>query len=219
MQFIYQSLDQEALCHLKEHLSYIPIKKNFRFAPQIQYPNHVIFSISGAFAIIKSSLKGREKVLYILGANEMLSTFPLSMSDHTEYCKSLIDGEIAIISQHEFQNLLLNFPLAALNLIAYQEKVQSRLKRQIKNFNLPIKDRLLARLWKLAYDFGISSKDDWLTIQIPLSMQILADFIGSNRETISRLMHELQDAGYIRIQQKYISIHLANASAYLKTIK
>lgn len=219
MQFVCQSLTQDAIKKFQQHLTYIPIKKNFRFAPQIQYPNHVIFSTAGAFAIIKSSLKGREKVLYILGANEMLSTYPLSTSDHTEYSKSLIDGEIALIPQDIFQQFLLDFPLSALNLIAYQEKVQSRLKRQIKNFNLPIKDRLLARLWKLAYDFGSTSKNDWLTIQIPLSMQILADFIGSNRETISRLMHELEDEGYIQIQQKYISIHLDHTSAYLKTIK
>lgn len=219
MQFISQELNQVALKKLEQHLTFIPIKKNFRFAPQIQYPNHVIFSISGAFAIIKSSLKGREKILYILGQNEMLSTFPLSQSEHSEYCKALIEGEIAIIQQDTFRQFLIDFPLAAINLLTYQEKVQSRLKRQIKNFNLPIKDRLLARLWKLAYDFGSEKKDDWLTIQIPLSMQILADFIGSNRETISRLMHELEDEGYIQIQQKLISIHLDLASAYLKKIK
>lgn len=219
MLFIFQSLDASVYQSLHQHMNFIPIKKNTRFAAKIQYPNHLVFSTSGAFTIIKSSLKGREKILYILGADEMLSTYPLSTSDHTEYCKALIDGEIAIIEQNIFRQFLLDQPLAALNMITYQEKVQSRLKRQIKNFNLPIKDRLLARLWKLAYDFGTTSHDSWLTIQIPLSMQTLADFIGSNRETISRLMHELEKEGYIQIQQKYISIHLAHASAYLKKIK
>lgn len=219
MQFISHELDSAIATKLHQHLTFISIKKNFRFAPQIQYPNHVIFSTAGAFAIIKSSLKGREKILYILGRNEMLSTFPLSKSDHTEYCKSLIDGEIAIISEETLRHFFIEFPLAALNMMAYQEKVTSRLKRQIKNFNLPIKDRLLARLWKLAHDFGTTSFDGWITIQIPLSMQILADFIGSNRETISRLMHELIADEYIQIQQKYISIHLQRASEYLKTIK
>lgn len=219
MLFIFQSLNPIASQKFNQHVTFIPIKKNFRFAPQIQYPNHVIFSCSGAFAVIKSSLKGREKILYILGEDEMLSTFPLSTSEHNEYCKALIDGEIAIIEQGAFRQFLIDFPLAALNLITYQEKVQSRLKRQIKNFNLPIKDRLLARLWKLAYDFGSDKQENWLTIQVPLSMQILADFIGSNRETISRLMHELENEGYIQIQQKYISIHLDLASAYLKNIK
>lgn len=219
MLFLFQSLDARAQQYLQPYITFLPIKKNTRFATNMQYPGHLVFSTIGAFAIIKSSLKGREKILYILGADEMLSTFPLSTSEHTEYCKALIDGEIVLIEQTAFRNFLLDFPLAALNLITYQEKVQSRLKRQIKNFNLPIKDRLLARLWKLAYDFGTTSKDSWLTIQIPLSMQTLADFIGSNRETISRLMHELEDEGYLLIQQKYISIHLAHASAYLKTIK
>lgn len=219
MQFITQFLDKETNDLFQSYARIITLKKNTRFCPKLHYADDVIFSINGAFSIIKSSLKGREKILYILGADEMLSVYPSTLSDHTEFCKTLIDSEIALINQHVFQQFLCSHPQSALNLIAYQEKMQSRLKRQIKNFNLPIKDRLIARLWKLAHDFGKSTKSDWVTIQIPLSMQTLADFLGSNRETISRLMHELQNEGYILIKQKHISLHLTKTVTYLKSIK
>lgn len=219
MYFITHTLEKQIVQDFHQHIKQVKLKKNTRFSPQLHYPQHVIFSTSGAFSLIKPSLKGREKVLYILGADEMLSTFPISIRDQSEFCKSLIESEISLIPQDIFQQFLIQNPIAALNLIAYQEKMLARLKRQIKNFNLPIKDRILARLWKLAYDFGNPVEKSWITIQIPLSMQLLADFIGSNRETVSRLMHELQCDGYIQINQKYISIQIDFTSEYLKLIK
>lgn len=219
MLFITENLPLEAQTFFRQNLRTIQIKKNTRFTPKIHYSQDVIFSINGAFSIIKSGLRGREKILYILGQNEMLSTFPIALADHTEFCKTLIDSEIALINQQVFKDFLIKYPLAALNLISYQEKVQSRLKRQIKNFNLPIKDRLLARLWKLDHDFGKKTGSDWSTIHLPLSMQTLADFLGSNRETISRLMHELQNENYIQIKQKTISLNIDQTIVYLKSIK
>lgn len=217
--FITESLPQEARDFFKQHLRLQHVKKNTRFTPKVHYPQDVIFSISGAFSIIKSGLRGREKILYILKGNEMLSTFPIALADHTEFCKTLIDSEIALINQQVFKDFLIKYPLAALQLISYQEKVQSRLKRQIKNFNLPVKDRLLARLWKLDHDFGHETELGWSTIHLPLSMQTLADFLGSNRETISRLMHELQNENYIKIKQKTISLNIQQTIIYLKSIK
>ncbi len=72
-----------------------------------------------------------------------------------------------------------------------------RLYRQGKN-SIPIKveKRVAAKLWKLSKDYGIEIEEGTL-IDLNITVTYLADMFGAPRETISRSLKILKNAGLI----------------------
>ncbi|MCF0105285.1 MAG: Crp/Fnr family transcriptional regulator [Holdemanella sp.] len=77
--------------------------------------------------------------------------------------------------------------------------------------------KLAAKLWKLARDFGIETKEG-IEIDVNLSITFLSDMLGAPRETTSRACKLLVDRGIIKINKKRIVIidHNQLANFYKK---
>jgi CRP-like cAMP-binding protein len=60
------------------------------------------------------------------------------------------------------------------------------------------------RIARLLLDFAQEAGSD--TIDKPLTHQTIAQMIGASRETVSRAMREFQDAGWIGVERRRISV-------------
>ena len=81
-----------------------------------------------------------------------------------------------------------------------------RLYRQLKNTTpLKIEKKVAAKLWKLAKDYGVTTEDGIL-IDLNITITYLADLFGSQRETISRALGQLEDLKLIKFINKKIVI-------------
>jgi CRP/FNR family transcriptional regulator, cyclic AMP receptor protein len=60
------------------------------------------------------------------------------------------------------------------------------------------------RIARLLLDFAEESAGG--TIEKPLTHQTIAQMIGASRETVSRAMREFQDAGWISVERRRISV-------------
>jgi len=65
--------------------------------------------------------------------------------------------------------------------------------------------RLSKRLLELGEKFGVKT-DNCIEIELRLTQQDLANFLGASRVAINRLLHQLQDSGIISIDKKHITI-------------
>jgi CRP/FNR family cyclic AMP-dependent transcriptional regulator len=60
------------------------------------------------------------------------------------------------------------------------------------------------RIARLLLD--LSEQSGGPTIEKPLTHQTIAQIIGASRETVSRAMKDFQDAGWITVQRRRISV-------------
>jgi len=150
---------------------------------------------------------GNRKILFIFSPGTLLNEHVGSTEDSSCYCEAIDNGTVFIVPITEFQRLMAKDFGFTCAIIAAQEKKMQRLERQLKNTvsSIYLENKLAAKLWKLARDFGIHSPDG-IEINMTLPVTMLADMLGTSRETASRLCHKLVQHGLIKMTGKRICV-------------
>lgn len=162
---------------------------------------------------------GNRKILLIFGAGSLLNEHVAGTDDASCYCEAIENGTVFIVPIPEFQRLMAkDFGLTSSVIVAQENKMQ-RLGRQLKNTvgSIYLENKLAAKLWKLAHDFGVPSPGG-CEIDMTLPVTMLADMLGTSRETTSRLCHKLVASGLITMTGKRICVvDLDNLLRFYKT--
>ena len=99
---------------------------------------------------------------------------------------------------HEFLYQLMMF---------FADELQESERRMRNLAHMPVKGRVLQALLTLQTKFGVSEKG---FINIALSKQDLASFVGATYESVFRIMNELIESGIIETVGKNIKIKNEN---------
>ncbi len=150
---------------------------------------------------------GNRKILFIFGPGTLLNERVVSPDDSICYCEAIDTGTAFVVPITEFQRLMSKDFGFTRSVLAAQEKKIRRLERQLKNTvsSIYLENKLAAKLWKLARDFGTPSPDG-REINMTLPVTMLADMLGASRETVSRLCHKLVEYGLIKMSGKRICV-------------
>ncbi|WP_176719931.1 Crp/Fnr family transcriptional regulator [Desulfuribacillus alkaliarsenatis] len=154
--------------------------------------NHIYIVVSGRVKITKVSSTGREKILHIIRENEMFgeqALFENGVNPHS--AKTIEKALLFQIRLNTFKKIIDEDHECATMLLEVMNLKLRQAYRQI--INLSFKDtysRLASRLFKLARDHGIE-EEKGLLIKAKLTQQELADYVGTSRETISRILSDM----------------------------
>lgn len=108
----------------------------------------------------------------------------------------LVDSQLAVISR-EALDALLGLPGAARTLLEQLAGTLGDNQEAIGNFGIRRHvDRVRRKLLQLARNYGRVARDG-VRIDFPLSHSLLADMVGSSRETVTRSLDELQRNGFV----------------------
>jgi CRP-like cAMP-binding protein len=108
----------------------------------------------------------------------------------------LVDAQLTVLS-HEALDALLALPGAARTLLEQLAGTLGQKQEAIGNFSSTRHvDRVRWKLMQLARDYGRVARDG-VRIEFPLSHSVLADMVGSSRETVTRSLDELQRTGFV----------------------
>jgi Crp-like helix-turn-helix domain len=108
----------------------------------------------------------------------------------------LVDSRLIAIPQDALDPLLL-LPTAARTLLDQLATTLRREQEAIGNFaNARHLERVRRKLFQLARSYGRVGRDG-IRIDFPVSHTVLAEMIGSSRETVTRALDELQRAGVV----------------------
>ncbi len=158
---------------------------------------------AGAVKTYLSDDKGKEVVLSTQGPEEyfgdlaLFDDAPRSASVMAiEPCKTLV------ISKNVLREAMAERPEIALLLLKGLASRVRALTESVRTFALlDVFGRLVRTLYQLA-----SEREEGLLIDQKLTQQELANRIGASREMVSRIMHDLIEGGYIRVDGKRILI-------------
>lgn len=182
---------------------------------------NIYIQISGKTMVYNLTHTGKRKIIFIFGHGVLLNEHVLDVCPTSLFYETLEESSIFTVPMNVFLKYMEeDFTLTKAVLRAQQIRIW-RMGHQLKNTqgSIHMEQKLAAKLWKLARDFGIE-KPDGIEIDICLSVTLLADMLGASRETTSRVCSTLVDMGIIKIHRKRITITDPHKmSVYYKTGK
>lgn len=109
---------------------------------------------------------------------------------------ALVDSQVTVISEEALDELLA-LPEAARTLLEQLAGTLGQNQEAIANFGSARHiDRVRRKLLQLARNYGRVARDG-VRIDFPLSHGVLADMVGSSRETVTRSLDQLKRAGFV----------------------
>ncbi len=184
-----------------------------------KHTEYVYFLISGKVIEYNMTLQGKRKILFVLGEGALLNDYIFTRHTPGIYCDTIETSAILQVPNERFVEIMKGDCSFCLALMKDQEKKYQRLIHQLKNSvgNINMDRKIAAKLWKLGRDFGIPRGKE-TEIDIRLSVNMLADMLGTSRENTSRLLKSMMEQGLIRHEKKRIIIcDMSSLSHFFKT--
>ncbi len=183
--------------------------------PKKEYLFHVHDAVDQLFIVV-SGLAVLERVtdnshrraIFLLREGEILNEVVLEQSMASADCYALTELEAVCFPRALFLELMQeDFALAKAVLDSMAVKIRRlyrQLERTTKMETLDV--QVSSRLWKLGRDFGVN-REDYVELPFDLSITFLAGMVGSNRETVSRIIKKLSQQQLVSIREKNCRIY------------
>ncbi|WP_462408970.1 Crp/Fnr family transcriptional regulator [Neobacillus sp. Marseille-QA0830] len=164
---------------------------------------------SGILQLSKMIPDGRELTLKLCSYGDFTGEINLFSSSpkHMFSGRVIESGVVAVIMKNDLEEKLsMNLPLA-LEFIQWisleYRKTQTKFRDLVLHGK---KGALYSTLIRISNSYGIKTNKG-IHIDLPLTNQELANFCGTSREVVNRLLSELRKSGIISIEKGTITIH------------
>lgn len=213
---IFCDLDEVALADVSHNKVMNTYKKGQDIFLQGN-PSFGLYCISsGKIKVTKTGLDGKESILRIASAGDVLGHRSLfSHENFSATATTLEETTICFVDKKYIYNALNKEPSIALNLI--QQLSREMGSAEAKSASLSqksVKERLCELLLTLKASYGIV-EGNRTRLDIKLTREEMSSMIGTSVETVIRFMTELKDEGMITQEGKVIFI--LNEKALLET--
>jgi len=162
----------------------------------------------GLIKVYKMSIDGREKTLAILSPGDILGE--MALFDHSyrsATAEALETSTVNVIPRQDFERLLEEMPTLAIKIIRVLAERLRQADEEIKNLLfLNARSRVILNLVQLA-EQHLQEKKTGTPMPFRLTHAEMANLVGVSRETVTRVISELQDEDLIRIEKRKLWIN------------
>ena len=166
-------------------------------------PGDSLFVVrDGRVKVVLIGEDGREVILGVLGVGEYFGE--LSLIDdrpRSAHVIAMEDSNLLVLRREDFRKRVESSPSVAWSLLT---ELSRRLRRADDKIGglvlLDVPGRIARLLLDLAEESGTNA------IEKTLTHQTIAQMIGASRETVSRAMKDIQDAGWITVERRRIAL-------------
>jgi CRP/FNR family cyclic AMP-dependent transcriptional regulator len=171
-------------------------------------PGDSLFIVrSGRVKVVLIGEDGREVILGVLGVGQHFGELALiDEQPRSAHVIAMEDANLIVLRREDFRKRVEENPPVAWSLLI---EMSRRLRRADDKIGGLVLLDVPGRIARLLLDLSEESGTD--QIEKSLTHQTIAQMIGASRETVSRAMKDFQDAGWINVERRRIS--LANRGA------
>jgi len=185
-----------------------------------KYPKDMIILLADEegdtlFVIIKGKVKitsfseaGKEVIFSIMGEGDFFGD--MSLLDGKPRSASVVsieDSELCLLRRNDFNRLVEKHPGIALKLL---KELTSRLRKADERIEslalLDVSGRIAGILLQIAEESGKRAPDGGVIIQSRPTHQELANMVGTTRETVTRILNQMEHNNYIVMSGKSVTI-------------
>lgn len=154
--------------------------------------NKVYFVKRGKITLKTIFPSGEEIALGIVGPNEIMGAKSFSANKkHISTARALEDSFLCTCDMLELKNFMRENPRIAIKIIEnIGEKLEDRELKVSELAAFDVRRRLIALLQRMAEKFGVE-KEKGIEIDLNLTHQEIADFIGASRVMVSNILQEI----------------------------
>jgi CRP-like cAMP-binding protein len=164
---------------------------------------------SGKIQISKITPDGRELTLRLCSTGELIGELSMfcPASKYLLNAKVVESGEVAVIYKDELERRLETDAALALEFMKWgslqNRKTQTKFRDLVLNGK---KGALYSTLIRLSNSYG-KETDTGIMIDLPMTNQELANFCGTSREVVNRMLSELRKNKALSVNKGIITIH------------
>ena len=215
---VFEGISKNSISEIKNNSDIIELKKNRALYFDRQILDYVYFLVSGNVSLIKSNENGENKVIFLLSSGAMINEPLMRKNSSGIECWGFEDAKILRISLKTFDKIMSKDYILVRNCMLFMEKRIRRLYRQLKNStSANIERKLAAKLYRLGTQYGIESpENNFILINLNLTVTYIAKMLGYQRETVSRSMRLLSDKAIILLKDRKFYIDMEKARQFFK---
>jgi CRP/FNR family transcriptional regulator len=154
----------------------------------------------GKVKAFRYTQEGKEQILYIFSEGDFFGEKNLLRQQEVSYnAEALEETHICMIPKKSFRQLLMELPDISYKIMDELCVRIDRLEGTIQNMGSKnMEARVNSVLLEFSQKYG-SKHSKGILVELPLSREGIANYIGVARETVSRKMGYLQDEGIIEM--------------------
>ena len=167
----------------------------------------VFILLDGRVKIFQLSCEGKEVILWFCFPGEIFGLAEVvrlaSREVNALACSSV---ELLTVKQADFRQFLLSEPQAALSVIELMSARLRELGDVLLNLaSEDVRSRVIKLITRLAARYG-QRQEHYISLNIPLTHQEMADMIGTSRQTVTTVLGDLRRSGVLKTEQRSIII-------------
>jgi len=204
----FRDIDEALLTQLVPYMREESYKKGSIIFHEGDEGNQIFFIRSGMVSIYTSN-KAKRITLAYLTKGEYFGEMALMQPGLTRSATAETLTAVKAYSLHraDFQQLVEKDRNVPFLLLYYTMERLRKANMQIFDLTfLNVQHRIIRRLLDLGKEVGTQREDGSFLIPMKITHQQLADTVGAARETVSKIIIELQDKGLIDLNNKRLAL-------------
>ena len=197
---LFYNLDCTELLEVVKAIGSREVKKGDVIFQEGGISNSLCFINEGKVKLYKYTKDGKEQILSILSKNDFVGDLELlKESPHKFNAEAIEDCKLCIITKDEMKTLMMNNPEMVIKILESVAEKLSQMEELIQNLATnDIDARVAYLLIELIEKYG-HRKDDNIIIELSITREDMANYIGVTRETMSRKLRKFEDDGIIQL--------------------
>ncbi len=178
------------------------VPKNVTVIIEGEFTRSLYVILSGKVKVYLNDENGKELVLDVKGPGEYFGEMALDEGPRSASVMTVEPSRFAVISMADFRATLIEEPELALQVITNLIQMTRGLNENVKSLALlDVYGRVARMLLDLAVEQGGNH-----VIPEKLTQQEMANKVGTSREVINRILRDLTTGGYIKVEDRKITI-------------
>jgi CRP/FNR family transcriptional regulator, cyclic AMP receptor protein len=202
------ALSEDEVAHLRARGVVRRFPRGDALFHERQESDRVMLLTEGRVKIASISEDGRETVLAFRGPGEVLGELSAIDGLPRSAGVTAVDPVVAlVVPARAFRAFLERSPRASLWIL---ERLVARLREaDRKRAEFGASDtigRVAARLVELAADYGRPQPGGGIRIDLPITQEELASWVGSSREGVNKALQTLRGLGWVETERRAITV-------------
>jgi CRP-like cAMP-binding protein len=205
---IFSNVGPESLAAIAAGVQMLRLKKGDVLFRQGDIPTGFYVVVDGQIKLAFAATRGAEKVISLRGAQQSFGEAVMfTEKPYPVYAQALADTRVLRIDREPVFELLARDPGFARRMLAGLSMRLHVLVLDVEAYSLRSSaERLIGFLLQSA-DAGAASAEGSAEIDLPASKLVIASRLNVTPETLSRVLHDLIEAGLIAVQGRHIVVH------------
>jgi CRP-like cAMP-binding protein len=171
--------------------------------------DHVVVVIEGRVRVSVAGTDGRDHVVAVRGPGDLLGEFAAIDRDQPRSASAFAMEPllVQVVSAADFEAFLEGSPRAAVILLrTLTRRLRDASRTQMEFGCYDTIARVARRLEELVEEHGEPTPEG-VRIDLPLTQEELAGWVGASRESVARALRSLRDRGVISTSRRTVVVH------------